>query len=60
MSVIDLETQSMQKVFPLYEPIEAAVYIKPTKQIVTVGEEGTMKFWDPRKGAMITQTKLVK
>lgn len=60
MSIVDLESQEMQKLFPLYEPIEAAVYLKSSKQIVTVGEEGTLKFWDPCKGVMIMQSKLVK
>jgi hypothetical protein len=60
MSVVDLESQTMQKLFPLYEPVEAAVYIKSLKQIVTVGEEGIMKFWDPRKGVMVTQARVTK
>lgn len=60
MSIIDVKTQSSSKILPLYEPIEAAVYVKSTKQIVTVGEQGVLKFWNPKKGIMVAEKKLIK
>jgi WD40 repeat protein len=58
MSILDVKTQSSRRILPLYEPIESAVFSKKLKQIVTVGEEGILKFWDPIRGTEVKQKKL--
>lgn len=60
MSIVNLEQREMSKLFPLYEPIEAAVYLKSKRQIATVGEEGTLKLWDAKKGVIVKMKKVVK
>jgi hypothetical protein len=60
MSIVDMETKTPRRVWPLFEPIEAAVYIPTMRQLATVGEQGILKLWDPMKGKMMKEKKIIK
>ncbi|KAI6206571.1 WD-REPEATS-REGION domain-containing protein [Aphelenchoides besseyi] len=55
MSIIDVGKKTVNKTVQTFEAIEAAVYVRSLHQVVSVGESGQLKFWDPENGRCILQ-----
>lgn len=55
LSQVDGQTKAT---LPLFEPIESAVYVKKIDSLVTVGEEGILKFWHPSKATLQAQYRV--
>ncbi|KAK5984800.1 Transducin beta protein 3 [Trichostrongylus colubriformis] len=56
-SIVESETREVLKVFPLFEAIESAVLV-PNGNMVTVGEEGTLKEWSTESARLLRSKKI--
>ncbi|KAI6211590.1 Utp13 specific WD40 associated domain protein [Aphelenchoides besseyi] len=55
MSIIDVGKKTVNKTVQTLEAVEVAVYVRSLNQVVSVGESGQLKFWDPENGRCILQ-----
>ncbi|ETN71789.1 Utp13 specific WD40 associated domain protein [Necator americanus] len=58
-SVIEIETREVLKVFPLFEAVESVI-LAHNGNIVTVGEEGTVKEWVISSGSVVRRKKITE
>ncbi|VDM93122.1 unnamed protein product, partial [Litomosoides sigmodontis] len=56
LSIVNVNSYEKLKVLPLYEPIEAAVYVSGS--LFTVGEEGVLKCWDMRNAKLLKSASI--
>ena len=59
ISIVNVDTQEKLKVVPIFEPIEDAVLLT-NGQLLTVGEEGSLKFWEYLTGKLVLKKQLIR
>lgn len=58
ISLVNVDSQEKLKVVPIFEPIEDAVVVG-NGHLLTVGEEGALKFWEYLTGKMVLKKQLI-
>ncbi|VDN93960.1 unnamed protein product [Brugia pahangi] len=56
LSIVNVDSYEKMKVLPLYEPIEAAIFISGS--LLTVGEEGILKCWNMENAKLLRSANI--
>lgn len=56
LSIVNVNSCEKLKVLPLYEPIEAAVFVSGS--LFTVGEEGVLKCWNMKNAKLLKSASI--
>lgn len=58
LSIVNVDSYEKMKVLPLYEPIEAAIFISGS--LLTVGEEGILKCWNMENAKLLRSANICR
>ncbi|VDK18482.1 unnamed protein product [Anisakis simplex] len=59
IALVNVETNEKMKTLPLFEPVESAV-LMDDGTMLTVGEEGILKSWQPTTGKLLKSTTICR
>lgn len=56
LSIVNVDSYEKMKVLPLYEPVEAAIFVSGS--LFTVGEEGILKCWNMENAKLLKSANI--